>query len=135
MAPNQQCTDPHVKLETESVGDTDLNSVTLARRRALWDDETQKYLSHWESHANKTHTAPPNADFFNNSTKKLEGIFALRWEQKQIPRTSAWTSDALRSDNHILGKLELVIPWVLLTGPQCVEVGDLLSKQTFKIRS
>lgn len=78
---------------------------------------------------------PPSPEYFQNKLKKLEGVFALRWEPKLTPRTNAWTSDALRSGTHVLGKLELFIPWVLLSGEQCVEVGDIISKQRFRIRS
>ncbi len=110
------------------------NPVALVRKRTLWDDESQAYLSQWECRTKDITTNPPEPEFFQTSTKKLEGIFALRWERKQMPRTAAWTSDALRSDSHVLGRLEVIFPWVLLAGEQCVEVGDIISKHTFKLR-
>ena len=110
------------------------NCLALTRKRTLWDDESNTHLSQWESQSSGITVQPPPPSFFSCKTKKLEGVFALRWEPKYIPRTSAWTSDALRSDNHILGKLEIFIPWVLLIGDQCAEVGDILCTQSFKIR-
>lgn len=122
----------HVNSQNSS---TASNCVALARKRALWDDETGDFLSHWESHTNNICVTPPENEFFDNKKKKLEGVFALRWEPKSTPRTSAWTADALRSGNHILGRLEVFIPWVLLSGAQCAEVGDIISKHNFRIRS
>ena len=112
-----------------------INGVALVRRRTLWDDETQDFLSQWECSGCPITTTPPEPSFFQTSARTLNGVFALRWERKTIPRSTAWTSDALRSDNHVLGKLEVMVPWVLLTGDQCVEVGDILAQQTFKIRT
>lgn len=110
------------------------NSLVLKRSRALWDDESNMYLTHWEGQSNNiTVNAPPD-EHFSRRDKKLDSVFALRWEAKPLPRTSAWTVDALRTDNHTLGRLEVIIPWVLVTGQQCLELGDILSKQSFKIR-
>ena len=117
-----------------SNNNSSLQTIALTRRRTLWDDETNSYLSHWECQSGNVSTKVPPADFFSRRDKKLENVFALRWEAKQIPRTTAWTSDAFRSDNHILGKVEVFVPWVLMTGDQCAEVGDILSRQTFRIR-
>lgn len=110
-------------------------SAALVRKQTLWDEESHEYLAQWECRTDGIQTLPPDRDFFLSSARKLEGMFALRWERKHIPRTTAWTSDALRSDSHVLGKLDVLVPWVLLTGDQCVEVGDLLSKLKFKIRT
>ena len=109
-------------------------SLVLRRSRSLWDDESNMYLTHWEGHSNNITVKAPPDEYFSRRDKKLHGVFALRWEAKPLPRTSAWTADAIRTDNHTLGRLEVVIPWVLVTGQQCLELGDILSKQSFKIR-
>ena len=90
------------------------NCLVLSRRRVLWDEETADYLSQWESQKGNVTVTPPPSDFFNSKQKRLDGLFALRWEPKHIPRTVAWTQDALRSGSHVLGRLESFIPWVLL---------------------
>lgn len=110
------------------------NSLVLKRSRALWDDESNMYLTHWEGHSNNITVNVPPSEYFSRRDKKLDGVFALRWEAKPIPRTAAWTLDAFRTDSHTLGKLEVLIPWVLVTGQQCLALGDILSKKSFKIR-
>lgn len=108
--------------------------VALTRRKTLWDEETNSYLSNWVCDNSEIIVEPPPAQYFYQKDKRLDGVFALRWDPKAIPRTSAWTSDALRTGQHVLGKLEAIIPWVLLSGDQCSEIGDILSKQRFKLK-
>lgn len=110
------------------------STLALSRKRTLWDDESNSFLSHWECHTAELTVRPPPDRFFSRRDKRLDGVFALRWEPKAVPRTSAWTADAFRTDGHIFGKLEVFVPWVLLTGEQCVELGDILSKKRFNIR-
>jgi len=91
-------------------------------------------LSQWECQSENISVEVPSAETFSRKDKKLENVFAIRWDVKQIPRTTAWTADAFRADNIILGKVDVFVPWVLMTGDQCTEVGDILSKQLFHIR-
>lgn len=108
--------------------------VALCRTRALWDEESHAYISRWDFQKGSIQVEPPPPSFFSRRDKKLDGVFALRWEPRPQPRTSAWTADALRSDSHVFGKLEVFVPWVLLTGDQCTDIGDLLSKMKFSLR-
>lgn len=117
-----------------TIRDCSTNRLVLSRKRELWDDETGSYLDKWECRSSKISVQPPPQSFFSRKDKKLDGVFAIRWEPRQIPRTTAWTSDAVRSDGHILGKIEVIVPWVLLTGDQCAAVGDILSRHTFSFR-
>lgn len=111
------------------------STVALSRKRTLWDDESNSFLSHWECYSGALTIRPPPDKFFSRRDKRLDGVFALRWEPKSVPRTSAWTADALRTDGHIFGKLEVFVPWVLLTGDQCIELGDIISKNRFTFRT
>lgn len=112
----------------------EVNSVALRRKRALRDEDTGSFLTSWECHSGSINVDAPHSEFFERKDKKLDGVFALRWESKQIPRTAAWTSDVFHSGAHKLGKLEVFVPWVLLTGNNCSQVGDILSAKEFKLR-
>lgn len=110
------------------------SGIALSRTKVQWENENGNYLCRWHSKQGSITTVPPPAASFSQRTKTLDGVFAIRWEPKVIPRTTAWTSDAFRSDGHVLGKIEAIVPWVLLRGQQCVEFGDILSKKSFKLR-
>lgn len=108
--------------------------LVLIKKRTLWDEESHCYLSPWESIATSIATEVPPPEYFQRKDRKLDGIFALRWESKSVPRTTAWTTDAVRSGPFTLGRLEVVVPWVLVSGDQSTEVGDILTKQIFPLR-
>lgn len=110
------------------------NALVLKRNRDLRDDATHSYLSPWLCVRPHVSITVPKQEHFIRKDKKIDGVFALRWHAKDVPRTPAWTSDALRTGCHTLGKLEVVIPWVLVSGEHCTEVGDILSSQEFTLR-